>query len=272
MKYNIFTLIFLASFTAFSTIAKDSISVENSEKKEVIVKDEEAIKKNNVIGELNSKKQNKTVSLSDSNFTPILLNSFKAFSDTAKSSMPVKNPEKEKIVKENNKTSHKKTKQTKNSEEKRNVIKKKEEKVQQTYVMSDSLRELNPMNQSDADSLADSIEFEVYSVSENSQIHTIFMSGAGVCRGYSADGVDITDSATYYISELSDDEYYANIARGVLNSKGDTKNLQYASVFNISDLERSKQVKDQEAQYGKDIAEKNLKDRTGVLSKVVCKR
>ena len=75
--------------------------------------------------------------------------------------------------------------------------------LEQTYVVSDSLRELNPKNKNDVEALADSIEFEVYSISETSQIHTIFMSGSGVCKGYRGRGVDVTDSTTYYFNELS---------------------------------------------------------------------
>lgn len=138
------------------------------------------------------------------------------------------------------------------------------------YVSKNSFKKLDPKARQDADKLARSIEFEVYSFGENGQSHTVFQSGGGVCYGYRAKGVAVIDSSTYYVNS-SKQQYYANIADGTVNSKGDVKDVQYASVFNIEDPSVSKHFEMQDSKYGKDIAEKNLKERTKAYLGGVCK-
>lgn len=143
---------------------------------------------------------------------------------------------------------------------------------QTIYISEDTLKPLNPADQKDASKLAESIELEIYRTTENSQTHTVFVAAPGVCRGYKERGVEVTDSATYYIKEKSKDEYYANISGGILNSRGEAKRVQYASVFNVNDAELSKRLREQEKTQGKVIAEQNLRDRIDVLANDVCKQ
>ncbi|MCK3658578.1 hypothetical protein A4G18_07595 [Pasteurellaceae bacterium Pebbles2] len=140
----------------------------------------------------------------------------------------------------------------------------------QTYISKGGLRKFNPKDKKDADKLASSVEFEVYSMTENSKTHTVFESNAGICYGFRNNGVEITDSNTYYVNKKSKEEYYANIAGGVMNSRGKTQNVQYTSVFNIYDPTISKQVREKGTKFTRDAAERNLKDRAKVLSNVVC--
>ncbi|WP_439257758.1 hypothetical protein [Lonepinella sp. BR2271] len=139
-----------------------------------------------------------------------------------------------------------------------------------TYITKGSLQTFNMNDQKDISELAKSVEFEVFVINENSQIHTVFEHGGGICYGYLNNGVEVTDSATYYIKDKSKEEYYANISGGVVDYSGDPKKLQYASVFNINDPKMSKYLREQDAQRGKSIAKKNIKDRAEVLSNVVC--
>ncbi|WP_439241251.1 hypothetical protein [Lonepinella sp. BR2474] len=139
-----------------------------------------------------------------------------------------------------------------------------------TYVTKGSLQKFDLKDQSDVNELAKSVEFEVFVINENSQIHTVFEHGGGICYGYLNNGVEVTDSATYYVKDKSKEEYYANISGGVVNHEGVPKKVQYASVFNINDPRMSKYLKEQDTLRGQNIAKKNLQDRTSVLSNVVC--
>lgn len=137
------------------------------------------------------------------------------------------------------------------------------------YVSKNNLRALDPKTRKDAEILAKSIEFEVYSIGENTQFHTVFQSGGGVCYAYTTKGVGVTDSSTYY-KDSTKQEYYANIADGTVNSKGNVKDIQYASVFNINSPQESLRLKEQDVKYGKALAERNLKERTGTYLHNVC--
>ncbi|MBN6711395.1 hypothetical protein JFL47_12005 [Haemophilus haemoglobinophilus] len=130
----------------------------------------------------------------------------------------------------------------------------------------------NPQNSNnDAKALANSIEFEVYQISENKFSHTVFESGAGVCSGFSSNyGVEITDSRTYYINKPKN-EYYASITGATAYSKMDINNMQYAPIFNIQDQELAKNIQAQEKEKGKELAEKNIKKSIKMLETVICK-
>ncbi|MGQ0286512.1 hypothetical protein ACT2CV_04840 [Pasteurellaceae bacterium 22721_9_1] len=146
----------------------------------------------------------------------------------------------------------------------------KADNAKKIYINEDNLKTLDPKNQQDANKLANSIEFEVYRINEDSQTHTVFLAGEGVCDGYKNRGVEVTDSATYYIKDDSKDEYYANVSGGVLNDKGIARKVQYASVFNVNDEALSNRLKEQDKLKGRKIAEQNLKDRGNMLSNDVC--
>lgn len=139
-----------------------------------------------------------------------------------------------------------------------------------TYV-SGQAEQLNPKKMSDAEKLAKSIEFEVYEVSENRVAHTVFKSGAGICRGFKSHyGVDMTDSRTYYIDQANN-EYYASIAGATIYSKNVPQNVQYAPVFNIQDEKIARQVQDEENKYGKQIATENIEKSSEMLKRTICR-
>lgn len=140
----------------------------------------------------------------------------------------------------------------------------------QTYVSGQS-EQLNPQKMSDAEKLAKSIEFEVYEVGENRVAHTVFKSGAGICRGFKSHyGVDLTDSRTYYIDQANN-EYYASIAGATIYSKNAPENVQYAPVFNIQDEKLAQQVQDEENKYGKQVATQNIAKNSEMLKKTICR-
>lgn len=140
----------------------------------------------------------------------------------------------------------------------------------QTYVSGQS-EQLNPQKMSDAEKLAKSIEFEVYEVGENRVAHTVFKSGAGICRGFKSHyGVDMTDSRTYYVDQANN-EYYASIAGATIYSKNAPENVQYAPVFNIQDEKLAQQVQDEENKYGKQVATQNITKNSEMLKKTICR-
>ncbi|MDO4627072.1 MAG: hypothetical protein Q4A81_07215 [Pasteurellaceae bacterium] len=141
-----------------------------------------------------------------------------------------------------------------------------------TYLSKNSSRQLDLNNAADRKALANSTEFEMYRITETQNTYTLFEGGAGVCNSFeqSAQGVQVTDSSTYYLNKQSKNEYYANIAGATLNSKS-IKNVRYAPVFSINSSDVAKQLKAEDAKYGYNIAEKNLNERAQFLSKILCK-
>ncbi|POY43607.1 hypothetical protein C3007_09440 [Avibacterium gallinarum] len=141
----------------------------------------------------------------------------------------------------------------------------------QTYVSKEESKQLNPKKMSDAEKLAKSIEFEVYEVGENRVAHTVFKSGAGICRGFKSHyGVDLTDSRTYYVDQANN-EYYASIAGATIYSKNAPENVQYVPVFNIQDEKLAQQVQDEENKYGKQVATQNIAKNSEMLKKTICR-
>ncbi|MCI7718682.1 MAG: hypothetical protein MSQ14_06870, partial [[Pasteurella] aerogenes] len=106
--------------------------------------------------------------------------------------------------------------------ESKNVGKSENQNIQQshrTYLSKESDYKLDPQNNEDVQKLANSIEFEIYEIGENQTSHTIFESGAGICRGFNSTyGVDITDSRTYYVNKPSN-EYYGSISGATVYSQ-----------------------------------------------------
>ncbi|WP_032092416.1 MULTISPECIES: hypothetical protein [Pasteurellaceae] len=140
-----------------------------------------------------------------------------------------------------------------------------------TYLSKAEKHQLDPDNVSDVKKLANSIEFEIYELSENQTAHTVFESGAGICRGFRSNtGVEVTDSRTYYINQGNND-YYASIAGATVYSEQLPNNIQYAPVFNIQDLSMAKRVQEEEHKYGKKIATQNIQKNSDILSSTICK-
>ena len=145
------------------------------------------------------------------------------------------------------------------------------DKSNRTYLSKETTHKLNPQNAEDANQLAKSIEFEVYEIGENQTTHTIFESGAGICRGFNSTyGVDITDSRTYYVNKPSN-EYYGSISGATVYSQNAPQNMQYAPVFNIQDPTLAKEIQDKQRKLGRKNAGNNIKQNSEMLSNSICK-
>ncbi|PVX42986.1 hypothetical protein C8D76_101325 [Pasteurella langaaensis DSM 22999] len=139
--------------------------------------------------------------------------------------------------------------------------------IEKSYIAKDGAASSQPNTQK----LANTIEFELYQFGENYNSHSVYKSGGGICYGYrSDDGVDLTDSSTYYVDSNKQD-YYVSIAGATLSSKDGIKNMQYAPVFNISDQSMDQVVRDEESKQGRKLVSKNMKEREELLSDVICK-
>ncbi|WP_443092435.1 hypothetical protein [Basfia succiniciproducens] len=153
----------------------------------------------------------------------------------------------------------------------KNIFTENTERAEKTYMSYGKSQQLDPNNSKDVNELANSVEFEVYEISENHSSHTIFESNAGICRGYqSSNGVELTDSTTYYVDDASDD-YYATITGATIYAHASPKNVQYAPIFNIHDPKILKEIHQDEEKYGKDLATKNVNARENILSKGICR-
>ena len=156
----------------------------------------------------------------------------------------------------------------------KNAGKSENQNIQQshrTYLSKESDYKLDPQNNEDAQKLANSIEFEIYEIGENQTSHTIFESGAGICRGFNSTyGVDITDSRTYYVNKPNN-EYYGSISGATVYSQNAPQNMQYAPVFNIQDPTLAKEIQDKQRKLGRKNAGNNIKQNSEMLSNSICK-
>ncbi|MDY4280154.1 MAG: hypothetical protein SOX56_03600 [[Pasteurella] mairii] len=159
----------------------------------------------------------------------------------------------------------------KNNNNPSNVANQNSNKSHRTYLSKGAAYELNPQNAEDANKLAKSIEFEVYEISENQTSHTIFESGAGICRGFNSTyGVAITDSRTYYVNKPSN-EYYGRISGATIYSKKTPQHMRYAPFFNIHDPTLAQEILDKQRKLGRKNAGKNIKQSSEMLSNSICR-
>lgn len=117
----------------------------------------------------------------------------------------------------------------------------------------------------------DNIKFEVFEIGENYTSHSLYSSGAGVCRAF-VDGRDIElkDSSVYYIKDSATGDYYAAIVGADVSKEG-PKNIQYAPVFNIKNPALLEKIRKQEQQNGKKLVIKNIEERGDVLEDIICR-
>ncbi|QLB12510.1 hypothetical protein EV697_101177 [Bisgaardia hudsonensis] len=143
---------------------------------------------------------------------------------------------------------------------------------QTAYLTTTSQKILDTdLSNKNKDYLGGSTKFEMYKIGENTTSHTIFESGAGICKGYQSQyGVDITDSRTYYFDKR-ENEYYASITSATIYSKNAPKYTQYAPIFNIKDPENAQNIQNDENKYGMHIAKRNIQNTSKVLYKTICK-
>lgn len=122
--------------------------------------------------------------------------------------------------------------------------------------------------------LANSVEFEVYNISEDSSSRSVFISGAGVCHGFSTqNGVDLTNSTNYYVIPDNEDEYYGSIVGATIYQKGKAKNVQYVPVYAVSDPQKIKEIREQEVRDGKtsrERAQPQIDEAKDTLNKIIC--
>ncbi|ABR74222.1 hypothetical protein CBG46_01000 [Actinobacillus succinogenes] len=138
-----------------------------------------------------------------------------------------------------------------------------------TFIAKGSTDELNPGCSDDMERMAESIELEVYNMNQKYYSHTVYQSGAGICRGYRNQlGVDLTDSTTYYVR--NPEEYYAIISRTNVSFLNQIKDMQYTTVFNIKAKDILDKLRQDEMETGKYRAKVNVQERADVLSDIVC--
>ncbi|MBF0751640.1 MULTISPECIES: hypothetical protein [Pasteurellaceae] len=124
----------------------------------------------------------------------------------------------------------------------------------------------------DAKDLGNSIEFEVYRVDENSSSRSVFVSAAGICKGFNGDyGVDFTNFTNHYISRNDDSQYYGGITGASIYRKHDPNNMQYVPIYAIKNHQLEKEIREREMKKTKDIVREKIYTGEQLLNKTICK-
>lgn len=146
------------------------------------------------------------------------------------------------------------------------------ERDEGAFISGDNTRVLDPTNKNDVNELANSIEFEVYKITENGSSRTIFESPAGICYGYtSKNGVDITNSTRTYLTPKDEEEYYGAIVGMTLNNRNGASNVQSVPVYVIKDPEQVKKALKLMSKNREKNIQLNIDKGKQILSTVVCK-
>ncbi|AOF52459.1 hypothetical protein BKG91_02025 [Rodentibacter caecimuris] len=142
------------------------------------------------------------------------------------------------------------------------------------YIDSKEQRVLDPNSSvRDAKNLANSVEFEVYMVSENFSSKSVFVSGEGVCNGFEGDnGVDFTNSTNNYIHPSDDSQYYGGIIGASLYRQDEPRNVQYVPVYVIDDPQLEQEIREREGRQTKQIIRDKVDSNKQLLDKMVCKK
>ena len=139
------------------------------------------------------------------------------------------------------------------------------------YIDGKAKRSLDPTSEKDMAELANSIEFEVYKFNELAASKTTFVSPAGICSGFkSDDGVDVTNSSSYYMKPNDASEYYGSVLGATIYKKGETKHSQYVPVYAIRNANVAKYIEQNEDPYIRKKANARIKEGRETLNKVVC--
>lgn len=141
------------------------------------------------------------------------------------------------------------------------------------YVDTKEQRTLNPDSSvEDAKDLASSVEFEVYVMNEDFSSRSVFVSGAGVCKGFDGDyGVDFANSTNNYVNRGDESQYYGGITGASLYREGEPKNVQYVPVYVINNPQLEKEIRERENKHTKDIVKDKVSTSKQLLDKMVCK-
>ena len=141
------------------------------------------------------------------------------------------------------------------------------------YIDRKAKRSLDPTSEKDMAELANSVEFEVYKFNESASSKTTFLSPAGICRGFkSDDGVDVTNSSSYYIKPNDASEYYGSVLGATIYKKGETKNSQYVPVYAIKNANVAKYIEKNEDLNVRKKANERIKEGRETLNKEDCNK
>ncbi len=139
------------------------------------------------------------------------------------------------------------------------------------YIDGKGQKSLDPKSAKDIAELANSVEFEVYKFNELAASKTTFVSPAGICSGFkSDDGVDVTNSSSYYMKPNDASEYYGSILGATIYKKGETKHSQYIPVYAIKNANVAKYIEQNEDPNVRKKANERIKEGRETLNKVIC--
>ena len=139
------------------------------------------------------------------------------------------------------------------------------------YIDGKGQKSLDPKSAKDIAELANSVEFEVYKFNELAASKTTFVSPAGICSGFkSDDGVDVTNSSSYYMKPNDASEYYGSILGATIYKKGETKHSQYIPIYAIKNANVAKYIKQNEDPNVRKKANELIKEGRETLNKVIC--
>ena len=139
------------------------------------------------------------------------------------------------------------------------------------YIDGKGQKSLDPKSERDMEELANSVEFEVYKFNEIAASKTTFVSPAGICSGFkSDDGVDVTNSSSYYMKPNDASEYYGSILGATIYKKGETKHSQYIPIYAIKNANVAKYIKQNEDPNVRKKANERIKEGRETLNKVIC--
>ena len=139
------------------------------------------------------------------------------------------------------------------------------------YIDGKGQKSLDPKSAKDIAELANSVEFEVYKFNELAASKTTFVSPAGICSGFkSDDGVDVTNSSSYYMKPNDASEYYGSILGATIYKKGETKHSQYIPIYAIKNANVAKYIKQNEDPNVRKKANERIKEGRETLNKGVC--
>ncbi|WP_077414811.1 hypothetical protein [Rodentibacter rarus] len=124
----------------------------------------------------------------------------------------------------------------------------------------------------DAKDLGNSIEFEVYKVDEKFASRSVFLSPAGICKGFNGShGVEFTNFTNHYINNGDDSQYYGGITGASLYRERDPSNMQYVPIYVIKNPHLEKEIREREMKKTKDIARDKIFSSEQLLDKIICK-
>lgn len=142
-----------------------------------------------------------------------------------------------------------------------------------TYVDGMEKRNLNPTSsENDAKELANSIEFEVYKLTDSGMSQAVYESPAGICHGFknTQHGVSYTNSTHHYVYPENKREYYGSVTGAKIYQHRDASNVSYVPVYSISDNNLSKKIQSRENKNIKEKVTNHINEGRHLLNDVVC--